>query len=347
MKDLVGSDRRKAASFVLTGLPIGQKWLGRAIAEALEIPSWSPDIAGWVAQSPVKWNARPQPMDLGTNAIGMLQVVADDPCEKDENRIWRVRWFGQDVTEKAESSDNEEQVLKEAAEASARLKASLQAEAAQKAALKKASATKPLAPKKTGRVRLKARSASTPSPAPEEQSAKDEAAASPSRKQEPPVRQQSRPEQAPKRPAEKKTVAKAAEKPAQRRKGKLIGALSMAAGIALMAGFGYMYFQKVEEQKQIAEQRAAAEALARQQAEEEARRAAEEKRLAEEKAAREAAEAEAARRLAEEKERKLQEELERLRNARGAVIVMTEPEGATVKLGNLAPMTTPARFRDV
>lgn len=336
LKDLVGAGKRKAASFALIGLPRGQAWLGEAIAAALEMKAWKPDIAAWMQPKAVKWNARGAISDLGINAVGMLQVVSDDPCEKDENRIWRVRWFGQDVTEKVDKTDTE-QVIKEATEAAARLKAPViehrkrMQEEKEKAAARKAEKAKG---KKAG-AKLKTRPAASTAGSKAAATAKPVAA---------------KPAQStPSSGAAQKTPepVASAQPPARSKKGKLVGIISMAAAIAVMAGGGYMYFQKVEEQKRIAEQKAAAEARARREAEEAARRVAEEKRLAEERARQEALEAEEAKRLAEEKERKHREEMERLLNARGAVVIVTQPEGATVKLGNLAPMQTPARFRDV
>lgn len=352
LKDLVGSDRRKAASFVLTGLPSGQAWLGKAVAKALEIPEWTPSIGDWASQTGIKWSARGPVSDLSASAIGMLQVATSDPCEKDENRVWRARWCGANVTEQTDASGTEE-LLKEAAKASAALKAPLRPNSDAKSTgagagdvagettkqKPKRAAAMPVAESKRLRAKLATKKAAAKAPVATK-------AAQPSDEAKPKPKPKPQPAAGKPQPA-KKAGATEADKPAKKRRGAIIGAISMAACIALLAGFGYVYFQKVEEQKVEAELRAVAEAAARKQAEEDARLAAEAKRRAEEQAAREAAEAEEARRLAEAARLEKEAERERLLNARGTVVIMTKPEGATVRLGNLAPLTTPARFPKV
>lgn len=112
---------------------------------------------------------------------------------------------------------------------------------------------------------------------------------------------------------------------------------------------GYMYMQKKADEERRAkaelEQRAAQEAAARRAAEEKARQEAEARKKAEEEAAARAARLEQERIVAEKQAR--EDAATALLNARGRLILNTDPTGATVTVGELAPRTAPADFKEL
>ena len=122
--------------------------------------------------------------------------------------------------------------------------------------------------------------------------------------------------------------------------------------VLVLAGGGYFYVQSQNEE-------ATRLALEKQKADERVKAAAEQASLAEKKAkeeeesrkrfeletSRKLAVAENARKRAEEEARN--EAANRLANARGTLIVTTQPAGATVKVGDLPPRTSPATFNFV
>lgn len=93
------------------------------------------------------------------------------------------------------------------------------------------------------------------------------------------------------------------------------------------------------------EQRAAAEASARRLAEEKAKQEAEARKKAEQEAAERAVLAEKERIRAEEETR--QKTAQELLNARGSLVVNTDPMGATVVVGELAPRPSPLSMKDL
>lgn len=127
----------------------------------------------------------------------------------------------------------------------------------------------------------------------------------------------------------------------------------IAAAVVLLGG-GYFVVNMFSQQKAAAaraqaeaEHRATELAEANRQAELKAQAEAEARRKAEEQMAQQQKAAEAAREQAEAEARARDAERERLLNARGSLVIKTEPADATVTVGNLAPRTTPAVFHDL
>src|SRR5690606_33593693 len=93
-----------------------------------------------------------------------------------------------------------------------------------------------------------------------------------------------------------------------------------------------------------AERRAAELLEANRQAELKAEAEAEARRIAEEQAAAQLKAAQAAQERAAQEAKQREAETQRLLNARGSLIVKTEPADAMVTVGNLAPRPSPAAF---
>ncbi|PTY03157.1 hypothetical protein DB347_22000 [Opitutaceae bacterium EW11] len=123
--------------------------------------------------------------------------------------------------------------------------------------------------------------------------------------------------------------------------------------IVLIVGAGgfWMYSEnkaakeeQAKRQREL-EQRAAAEASARRDAEEKARKEAEARKKAEQEAAERAVLAEKERIRAEEETRV--KTAQELLNARGSLTINTDPMGATVVVGELAPRPSPLSMKDL
>lgn len=139
-----------------------------------------------------------------------------------------------------------------------------------------------------------------------------------------------------------------------RKKSQMIRNLGLAAGVLALLGAGYLYFQKVEQQKQVAlearqlaEQQAAANERARFEAEQRARAEAAARQRAEEEMAARTAAAEAARIRAEEAAQAIRAERERLLHTRGSVRITSIPSGAKVTIPNRDSKLSPADFSDL
>lgn len=124
--------------------------------------------------------------------------------------------------------------------------------------------------------------------------------------------------------------------------------------VALLGG-GFVYMQKQKaEADRIAQEDAKAKEVAKAKEDARIREEAEKARLAAEKKMRDDAEI-ARKKLEEEMNQKLaaaeearkQAEAARLANARGNVVIATEPAGANITFGPLSPRRSPATFTDV
>ena len=130
------------------------------------------------------------------------------------------------------------------------------------------------------------------------------------------------------------------------RRGLIVGVVA----VVLVVG-AFLFFQsqqreaaRLAEEKVRTEQRLQAEAKIRQ-VEQQAQAEAEARRKVEVDANRKVAEAEAARQRAEDEART--QIAARLANARGSLVIATDPAGATVTVGTLPPSPSPANFQDL
>ena len=130
--------------------------------------------------------------------------------------------------------------------------------------------------------------------------------------------------------------------------------MPLIAGIVvlLLAVGGWFFYNQTQKERaeqvriqQELEKRAAEEASARRLAEEKANAEAEARKKAEEEAAERARIAEQERIRSEEEARR--KTAERLIAARGSLTVNTDPQGATVVVGELAPRPSPVNLRDL
>ena len=155
------------------------------------------------------------------------------------------------------------------------------------------------------------------------------------------------------RPARAATVD---ESPARRRRFlKTPAGIAVIGSAVMVLGATIFFYRQFAEEKTaalhaqaVAEQHAAAEAAARRQAEQHlAKVEAEARRRAEEEVTQKNAAVEAARQQAAEEARRREIETNRLLNGRGSLVIATEPAGATIDIGNLAPRVSPATVSDL
>ena len=156
----------------------------------------------------------------------------------------------------------------------------------------------------------------------------------------------------PPRPARAATVD---ESPAGRRRFlKTPAGVAVISSAVMVLGATIFFYRQFAEEKAaalhaqtVAEQHAAAETAARRQAEQQVKVEAGARRRAEEEVAQKNAAAEAARQQAAEEARRREIETNRLLNGRGSLVIATEPAGATIDIGNLAPLVSPATVSDL
>jgi len=121
--------------------------------------------------------------------------------------------------------------------------------------------------------------------------------------------------------------------------------------LLIVAAGGYFYVQNKKEEaaqsvrEEALKKRAAEEAAARREAEEKIKQDAEARKREQAEAAARAVAAEKAR--VESEARARQATTEELLNARGSFTVNTDPVGATVAIGELAPKTSPVNMKDL
>ncbi|MEO6996133.1 MAG: PEGA domain-containing protein, partial [Lacunisphaera sp.] len=149
------------------------------------------------------------------------------------------------------------------------------------------------------------------------------------------------------KPASSTSTPSSQNKPAAKSKMPLF--IGIGVLLLLLAGGGYFYVQSQNEEtarvaleKQKADERVKAETERAHLAELKARQEEENRKKYEAETSRKLAVAESARKQAEEEARN--EAATRLANARGTLIVTTQPAGATVKVGDLPPRVSPATF---
>lgn len=358
-------------AFFCAGMPAKQDWFGDSLAGALELPKLSIDLAAWNTSAGLTIGN--SSLTLSTTWLGLLHAAAS----KDQN-VWLAGW-GEVAPSGAPAS-----AAPAAAAAPAKPAAAPAAKPAvapvtpvnpAKAvtpptpapAAKPAAPAAPVAPAKPTTPAPAAKPA-TPTPAPV---AKPMATATPAIKPAPvsttktptPATPVAKTASAPLPPAKPVTpapksaavsyspapAAAPAAKPSFIKTPAGMGAI---AAVVLLIAVGVWFMASSNKQK-----------TALQALEQQTELAAQQAKQAQEKAAQEAAarkktenelnakllqaqqEAEAAKKQVEEINR--QKELDRLANAKGNLVINTEPSGATVTVGNLPPRTTPATFTDL
>ncbi|PTX91370.1 PEGA domain-containing protein [Opitutus sp. ER46] len=310
------SDQPKPFSLYCGTLPVPQQWLIAAIARIFGLEVHVPDLPAWRAKANVTFGSSVVESKISPAWFGLLHAIHAQATATSAPVMWLPSWrtlaLGNAIVD-------------------------------------------PI-----GRTPTAAPAPTPPAPA---APATPSVAAAPSRKATPPPTPAPTP--AP-RPAEKKpapapaeparaatSVAYGSEPRPPARAGKsqskalLIG---IAAAVIVVAGGFILYSQQAQATraataKQQAEAQLKAEQARAREAEERAKREALARQKIELDAAQKLAQAESAR-AAAEKEAQVQAAARRA-NARGALVVTTEPAGAMVAVGDLPPRPSPATFADL
>ncbi len=314
-----------APEFHLSGLPARQQWLGAAVASSLGSKVWTPDLKAWLGELKVKTNT-----PLSASQVGLVGFAA----RPSGINHWSAVRLGDPFAARP-------QPVAEARPENIAVKAAPVAVEPAPAIVK----VKPVVETPKPEV---ARAAPTPAPAPTPVKSGKRGGSLVAAATEKVAQNERSPA------AEPAAAQVVAETGRARRSPMKWGWIGTAFAVLTVGVLGFLYFQKVEAERQTAqaekaelEQRAAAAATARLEVERAMREETEARKRAEELARQQATEAEAARVAAEQQSRMRDEERERLLHARGSVVLRTQPAGATVTVGNLAPRTSPATIQDL
>jgi len=331
------------ATLCCAGLPALQRWLEIHLASALGLASFTPDIKAWGSSIGLTFANPAMEAAISPSWFNFLHFINSQTLESPGAVPWQADWLRIDTTLAKEPETISPPVPKVAAPPprpvtavpAATVKASVQP-----APAPPAKAAPPASP-------AKGKTAAPPS------SSKKPVATQPKTAEAAKAIPAAAPSKAPVSSVQYSTKSgTAATAPAVQKKseGKNKAALLVLAGVLILAlpGGGYFYFHSQQQEaarialEQKAEQRIKAGEERARLAELKAREAAEERRKYEAETNKKLALAESARKKAEE-EARTQAEF-RLANARGTLVITTEPAGATVTVGNLPPKTSPATF---
>jgi outer membrane biosynthesis protein TonB len=319
--------RPAPTEFYCAGLPAAQQWFAAHLANALGLTPYAPDVKAWSAVAGVALASPALEASLSPAWLDFLYFI--NAQASGASAAWQAEWHSANAPVAPEAAPAPESVPVPVAKPAVTTPAPAPAKPIAAAPVSVAPVAKPVAPK----------------------------SATPAKASESSVGYSSKPSAAAKS-APKKTAESAAAKPSaqphasdrspgrKKNPGLLIG-LAAALILLIGGGFYYLQFQKNEaarlaaekqktelrlkaEQEKVrqAEQKAREEALARKKFEIEASQ-----KLAASEAERQKAEAEARAQLAA-----------RLANARGTLVIKTEPAGASVAVGDLPPRPSPATF---
>lgn len=355
---------RSPATFCAASLPSKQSWFARHLAAALQLKVWQPDLKAWAAEARVTF-ADPSLMEqLTPSALGPLNLLAA-ARERPDADAWHGAWIG-GATEAAAKSSPPAPAPAKPATAAAEPAKPAPAPARPAPAAKSIPAAKPATSSEPVRVAAKAAVAATaeaarpgakrPAPTPAFPAPAKKPAAEPTA-----TPKAGTTSTTPVSPGGTPPPAKSAQPAADSgksgaapRSGNRLALIIGVAAAVVLGGGGFLGYTIIAEQKaaalrekQDAERRAAELAEANRLAQLKAEAEAEARRRAEEQAAAQARAAEEARKQAELEAQQREAERIRLLNARGSLVIKTEPSDAMVTVGNLAPRPTPAAFHDL
>lgn len=337
---------RQPVQFICTGFPAKQQWFSESVAKGLNLAPWQPDVAAWCGKAGVKFSTGSAPEGFSPAWFGLLGTAAAFRADKPEHD---ASWHP--VLHRFGPAPVEEKPAPAPAPAAKPAPAPTPTPAAAKPTPTPAPAPvkkeeKPAAPAPAAKPAAPAPAAAKPAPAPTPAPAKKEEkpAPAPAAKAAPAAAVAAKPATA--------AAAATAAAPAQKKSFFASPAgIGLAAALVLaIAGGGFLFSkmqkdaEKAETERIAAEQRAKADAEALRAMQEKAQAETEARRKAEADAV---AAAEAARRQAEEDTRRMQQETQRLLNARGSLRIVTTPAGATISLDNMTPRESPATFSDL
>ena len=356
------ANRPAPTALFVAGLPATQQWFGPQLASALSLTTHVPDLKTWSGSAGITFATPEVAAHQSPAWFNLLHSLHASSLAKPATiAAWQSEWISFDAPVAASTP-----VAAPAPVAAVTPPA--------------APAAKPAAPTPAPKAAVAAVEAKpTPKPAPAP--APTKAPAAPAKAAPAPVSSSNKPAatvgaqkpvptpaakpvepKKPEKPAEP-VVAKAPVAPAPRptpaldalkpAKKKNPTALMAVAGvvIALVAGGGlYVHSQseaaaRLALEKQQTEQRLKAEMEKAQLAEQKAKEEAESRKKIEAEFSQKLVTSETARQQAESEA--LAQTAARLANARGSLVVTTNPAGAMVTVGNLPPRNSPATFSDI
>lgn len=337
------------AELYCAGLPAKQQWLASLLATELGLAPCTPDVRAWCTSVGMTFANPTIEIGLSPAWLGFLQFIHVQSSGA-PGAAWSSEWVSFDAVLAAAPAPAPAPAVV-VTPPPAPKPAPVPPTPAPKPVTPPAPAAKPVAPAPIAKP-LPAKPAPSagypPKPAaapakPAQQQAKPAPAPAPQKPQPAPTRA----------PAPAPVAASAGAKPEGKSKmGLFVG---IGAVVAILIGvFFFMQSKKASEERaaKAAQEQAINEKRIRDEAEK-VRLAAEQK-LREEAEARKKFEAEIAAKLAAAEAARLQAEEDaraqteaRLANARGTLVVKTEPAGATVTVGSFSPRQSPATFSDI
>jgi hypothetical protein len=339
------------AELYCAGLPAKQQWLGTLLAAELGLVPYAPDLKAWAASLGMSFGNPSLETALSPAWLGFLHFIHVQ-AGGTPGAVWSADWVSFDAV-LAAPPPPPAPVPVAAPPAPkpvpvAPPPAPKPAPVAAPAPVAKAAQPAPAAKPTPAPVAKPTPAAPPPKPAP----APVKPAPAPAKPAAPAPAPQ-KPQPAPPKAAPVPVAASNQEKPEGKSKTGLFIGVAVLILALLGGGFFVMQSKKAESERLAkAAEQARADALAKEAAEK-ARLAAEQK-ARDDAEARKKAEEEMAQRLAAAEAARIQAENEakaqaaaRLANARGNVVITTEPAGATVTLGTLRARPSPATFTDV
>jgi len=351
-------------TFCCSGLPALQNWLEGHLASVLGLAAYAPDFKGWSAAVGMTFGSPALAASVSPAWFNFLHFINSQTLESPVAVAWQAEWLSVKATiapRPPTTPPVAPGVQRPANPTPAPAAATVAA--ATTVPAKPGAPAAPAGKANPTPVPAAAKPAATPpKPSPAAPAKPAPAAATPAKPTSPAA---AKPTQVPATPAKTPASsvqysatpaapASSAATPPNKIPGKSKMPLFIGIGalVLVLAGGGFFYVQSQKEEaerialdKRKADERLKAEAERTQLAEKKAKEEEENRKKFELETSRKLALAENARKQAEEEARN--EAATRLANARGTLIVTTQPAGATVKVGDLPPRTSPATFNFV
>lgn len=363
------------ATLCCSGLPALQNWLEVQLASVLGFAAYAPDFKGWSASVGMTFGNPALAASVSPAWFNFLHFINSQTLESPVAVAWQAEWLSVKTPIAPRPPTTPPVAPVGQRPANPTPAAATAAPAATSAPAKSVPAPAANTPVKPGATPAPAaKSAPTPTPAPAKPGAtpakpasvtpaKPVPAAAAPIKPATPVAAKATPAAAnpPKAPASSVQYSAKPTNPTSSistpqtkapSKSKMPMFLGIGALVLILAAGGYFYVQSQNEEaarialdKQKAEERVKVEAARAHLAETKAKEEEENRKKFELETSRKLALSESARKRAEEDARN--ETANRLANARGTLVVTTQPAGAIVKVGELPPRTSPATFNFV
>ncbi|HEY4246382.1 MAG TPA: PEGA domain-containing protein [Lacunisphaera sp.] len=358
-----------------SGLPALQNWLEVQLASVLGIAAYAPDFKGWSAAVGMTFGNPALAASVSPAWFNFLHFINSQTLESPVAVAWQAEWLSvkapiaprppttPPVVPGAQRPANPTPVVATAAPASTAAPGKPAPSPAANTPTKSGATPAPAAKAVTNPTPVPAKPGAAPAkPSPSTPAKPVSAGATPAKPAAPAAAKPTpaavgaakSPASSVQYSAKPATSASSTSTPQNRAssKSKMPLFIGIGALVLILAGAGgYFYVQSQNEeaariaQKQKDDERVKAEAERTHLAEKKAKEEEENRKKFELESSRKLAVAENARKQAEEEARN--EAANRLANARGTLIVTTQPAGATVKVGDLPPRPSPATFNFV